>query len=255
MEDEHLAHHGIMGMKWGVRKERDGSPRKTLRSRVGDSIKRFGTVTSQTVNSAKSAYASMQKVKIAKRQKKVANKMAKDYAKAQKKMDKELLSHDTRKQREVALTTHDPVVLKKYMHLLTDDELKSRYDRIDMENKITNLAVKKSDRSYEVFKKRADWAMNSPVGKAAIALGSEYVRKRAGLNQYATERIKNAASSASNKAASQSKNQGRARKVQGMKWRKETKREPINVDATVSSVDDYTPLGLPGASTKKKKRE
>ena len=194
-EDDYLAHYGVMGMKWGVRHDRPKGGRvKKFLSSTGHTLKRFGRVTSENVNKAKKAY-DLSKAKS------LEKKLAKDRYKASQKEMKLLRSKDTRKARQVALTTHDPRVLAKYQHLLTDKELTSRYNRLDLENKVSNMATKRSDRGFEVFKKRADWAMNSPAGKAAIDIGSAWAKKQLGVNGKAEDVIKKA--TGTSKASSQ----------------------------------------------------
>lgn len=176
-DDKYLAHYGVLGMKWGVRHDRpsSGGAKKFVYSQ-GKTLKRLGIATRDRVNKVKKAYDDRLR-------KSVQKKLAKDRYKASKDELKTLKSKDTRKYRQIALSTHDPAQLQKYQHLLTDEELSGRIKRLEMEDKVNNMAIKRKNAGFKAFKDRADWAMNSPVGKSAISIGSAWASKKLGLGE------------------------------------------------------------------------
>lgn len=207
-DEDYLAHYGVLGMKWGQRKEEEtfGKRPKSSKNNI---FKRFGKVTTRTVNKAKQAYIKTEKKKIAKRDKKIADKFNRDRMKATKATQKQLLSSDSRKQRELALSTHDPSVLVKYQHLLTDDELRSRYNRLSMENNVRILSSSKKKTQFNDFKTKADWVMNTPVVKAGLNIGTKYLESQININE-ATKATEQAIKAATVKTTKNETNKNRS---------------------------------------------
>lgn len=157
---DYLEHHGIKGMKWGVRK--DQYPRKAIRGAVNSMSSLKKKVDQARVDAAN-------------------KKIIKDANKLQTKHQKELSSKSGRAARRIALSTHDPRKLAKYQNYLNDDELRSQYTRLSLENDVRELAAKRRDSGWKKFQQRATWAMNSPVGKEAIKIGSAKIMQKLGL--------------------------------------------------------------------------
>ena len=161
-----LEHHGVLGMKWGVRK--DGKPQGFQYGKGG----------------GKSSGPS-------RRTQRAAAKKAASAEKARKADDK---------LREDALKSHDPEVVAKGMHLLTDEELgmkikrlteEHRIDSIRYENKQRQLAIaQQSKTGKSIAEKYGDAVVNRIIqesarstvnaGKALGGLGFEYARTVSG---------------------------------------------------------------------------
>lgn len=160
---EWLEHHGVKGQKWGVRNK------DTLRKYagpVGRSVK--GKL--DKFNKNRPHPLSNVKNELAKRS--AANKQSGDMAKAyaggkymHPKKYKAFM--ETRAQ---TLRAHDPELVAKGMHTLTDSELKDKISRLEQEKKIRDLADAKqkaaTDRAVAIenYKKAQKEAKASGIG-------------------------------------------------------------------------------------------
>lgn len=160
---EWLEHHGVKGQKWGVRNK------DTLRKYagpIGRSIKgkfdKFNKNRPHPLNNVKNELA----------RRSAANKQSSDMAKAyaggkyaHPKKYKAFM--ETRAQ---TLRAHDPELVAKGMHTLTDSELKDKISRLEQEKKIRDLADAKqkaaTDRAVAIenYKKAQKEAKASGIG-------------------------------------------------------------------------------------------
>lgn len=85
------------------------------------------------------------------------------------------------KNRKVALSTHDPKVLAKNQHLLTDTELRARYNRLQLEKQVRDLTPKQVSKGKKAVKAAFDFA-NSKQGQALIELGVNELNRRINPN-------------------------------------------------------------------------
>lgn len=138
---EFLAHHGVLGMKWGIRK--DGKPQGWQGS-VGNAAKKVGKATIKVAKgTGKTIVKGRAKVKEiqAKRNEKKRLEEARN---------NELNLEDKRRKVEasykIASTTRSARALSRNMGVLTDAELNKRIERLKKENEVREMAAKERER-------------------------------------------------------------------------------------------------------------
>lgn len=169
MSDQNaVGHSGVKGMKWGV--WNDETKRKYG---LGAKTKAKFTGGADAAKAVLSKAASKLGAKI--ESKKAARASAKEYRKQQraeiKAQRKELgmSRKEFDKLRETTLKSHDPRVIAKGMHTLTDDELKTKIKRLQEEDKIAKMATSRDKSRYDVKKARNEAINANPV----VSLGKE----------------------------------------------------------------------------------
>lgn len=221
MNDQNaIEHHGIKGMRWGVRntetlrkygllkgasKGRD-AVKKTANAiaislkAAGGTVKKASAATVASVKKTASAKASAVKNVAAKKVQAEADKRVKkkEAAKQEAEYRKELgmSKRQFEKLREKTLKSHDPSVIAKGMHTLTDAELKAKIQRLETEGKVAKMAtVQKQDRAatrkaqFEAIKSSPVYdIINAPLKNAAQALIFESITKQ-GLKPILDQRV------------------------------------------------------------------
>ena len=137
-DDECLEHHGIKGMKWGVRSQ------ETLRKYGGFSkVKQLGKERAEQRN-----------------KKKAQLKRERDeYGMAKAKYDK---------LREKTMKSHDPRVVAKGMHTLSDEELTKKISRLRLEGQMSGLAEERSRQKANDLQRKYDAVKKNPVYELAV---------------------------------------------------------------------------------------
>ena len=155
-DKETLEHYGVLGMKWGHRK--DGKPRGYQYGKKGSK--------KQTRSEKKAASTKAKQLK-----------------------ENEVL-------RKNALESHDPEVVAKGMHLLSDEELGMKIKRLTEEHRIDNIRYENKQRELSIAQqskkpkglaaKYGDAVVNQIVneaaantvgaGKALVGVGASYAQ-------------------------------------------------------------------------------
>jgi len=182
-EEEYLAHYGVQGQKWGIWNEETrrkymggGSARrkartdKDLKARFA---KKSGAIARKPIVAASEAL----------RQRKETKAVAKEQGikRGQMKAFQQL--------RKDTLRSHDPEVVERGMHTLTDSELTAKIVRLETEKKVRDLAntnrqtkldnAKKSEEVKKAAKERKAAGLGSQMLKSTYNATVNYAGKKA----------------------------------------------------------------------------
>lgn len=168
LNSSQLEHHGVKGMKWGVwnaetrAKYIGGSGRKLSKgvkqrsSSASDAVARFAK---KKLSELKSSHDEKKKAKADERAAKKQNKQ--DII--QQRKDLGMSKAQYNKLRETTLKSHDPKVVARGMHTLTDMELDEKLNRLKKEDQIARLSSEQQTRKHQEHKARSEAIKANPV--------------------------------------------------------------------------------------------
>jgi hypothetical protein len=181
-DDEHLAHYGVIGMKWGVRK--DGKPQGFQYGRSSNKKKKTSSPVKRFVKDRVTKISS----DVSKR---ITDNRNEKLKSQQLGMDRK----DYRKLRETTLRSNDPNTVVKGMQTLSDKELNDKINRLSKEKKMRDLASdvnikeantkKAQEEAYKAKKERRASGLGaktiSSVVNTGLSIGKQYVLAKLGL--------------------------------------------------------------------------
>lgn len=165
MENNELTHHGILGMKWGVRRTPAQLGHKTSSS-TKNKLRSINEKTNDQIKKIKAKAKA--DAKIAKAKQKAEDKIAKTESKYLKKHE-------------------EPKPEKKSIKDMTDDEIRARINRLRLENELKSLSPEHvsggkkflNSVSNDVVKPAAKAAGKALLTKALTKFGSKFIDKEA----------------------------------------------------------------------------
>ena len=152
-----LKHHGTLGMEWGkwnaeTAARYAGVSRKFLKN-VANKTVSVGKKTTNHIGNNISK--SVEKYKTERAQKTEKRKEQRAFDKETRKKY-HLSASKYKKLREATLNSNDPSVVKRGMHLLNDEELKSKVSRLEEEKKIRDIEFVKLTNESSIRNKRLE---------------------------------------------------------------------------------------------------
>ena len=187
-----IEHSGVKGMKWGV--WNDETKRK-----YGLGVKtkaKFAGGVDAAKATLKKAAEKLNAKATAKRAERATAKAAKAQQRAELKAQRKELGMSKKefdKLRDQTLKSHDPKVVAKGMHTLTDDELKAKINRLYEEDKISSMATKREKERHNVNAARNEALNKNPivqVGKTAAVQFTNKTINELGYNTLVMKGIK-----------------------------------------------------------------
>ena len=173
-----LEHHGTKGMKWGIWNA------ETRAKYLGGMGRKLSSGVKKRAASAKNAVSAFADKKVSEvKASHAAKKQAKADAKAEAKAEQQAVKQQRKELgmskvkydqlRETTLSSHDPKVVAKGMHTLTDAELDKKLDRLKKEDQIARLSSDQALRKHQANKARNEAIRANP----AYVLGTDVAGK------------------------------------------------------------------------------
>lgn len=161
-----LAHYGVQGMKWGVWNS-ETRARYSRAARKG-----FKASGQMVVKGAKAVHAkSSARRSAAKARRADKRRRAHERRKQRRELGMDPIKYE--KLRKQTLRSHDPEVIARGMHTLTDEELGAKIRRLQQEDVVAKMATSRAQDRHRTHQARNQALAANPIYR----LGESYVKK------------------------------------------------------------------------------
>ena len=164
--DEHLEHYGVMGMKWGVWNAE-------TRARYSRAAKNGVKASGQVMLKGARAVHNASKRRVSQSRDKRTEKKRRSADRRKQRAELGMDPYKYAKLRKKTLKSHDPAVVARGMHTLTDEELGAKIRRLQQEDVISRMAATRETDRHRVRQARNQALSANPVYK----FGESYVKK------------------------------------------------------------------------------
>lgn len=166
--EDYLSHHGVKGQKWGVRNA------ETLRKYAGPTGRQKTVDTSKKLSSvgrfvAAGAARLGRRVSERHANRKEVKAIAKSLGVNRRKMAA------FKRLRTQTLRSHDPAVVERGMHTLTDSELNLKIQRLNTEKQVSDLVAARRNAALETNRK-VEEARAARKNRRASGLGATLIK-------------------------------------------------------------------------------
>lgn len=164
--EDYLEHYGVKGMHWGVWNAETAARYSHVAKR---GLKASGQAAVRGAKAVKKAVGNHMAVKKVER----AAKKQRAHDRAKQRRELGMDPYKYAKLRNRTLKSHDPEVVMRGMHTLTDDELEEKIKRLQREDVVAKLASSRAQDRHRVNQARSQAISANP----AYRLGEAYVKK------------------------------------------------------------------------------
>ena len=164
--EDYLEHYGVKGMHWGVWNAETAARYSHVAKR---GLKASGQAAVRGAKAVKKAVGNHMAVKKVER----AAKKQRAHDRAKQRRELGMDPYKYTKLRNRTLKSHDPEVVMRGMHTLTDDELEEKIKRLQREDVVAKLASSRAQDRHRVNQARSQAISANP----AFRLGEAYVKK------------------------------------------------------------------------------
>ena len=176
--NDYLYHHGIKGMKWGVRR----TP-----AQLGHDVKK---TTKKVAGFIRDSYSKHKTKKASKKEEATRKKTEATEADRQKALERK---------KAAVLNSRSPKLLYENARLFTDQELQSAYNRLVLERNIANLTPKEKTAGQKFAEKSS--TISQTIGNISKTAASAYALYNT-MNKFMGNKSSSASSSSSGKSKS-----------------------------------------------------